>query len=229
MKNISKYSISFIVIVIIVVITSLPLIVIGVINYRTESSSVWEAFNNKKRMTLEPLANSLAIPLWSFDEIQLSNIMESAMSDREVYAVEVRSTAQSNIKFRRFVKIRDAQWNIIETQQNDFPSELVGAEKLIYFSEENIGTVKIYLTPKFVLNNLRGILIISLVSIIFLDMILVLNLYYLLWKIIIKPLRSLEQYTVAVSNGKTPDEKFIELKFYGELFSFRNAIEKMVK
>jgi signal transduction histidine kinase len=227
MKKLSNYSISFIMIVIIVTVTSIPLVMIGIINYNAESHTLWMSFENKKNMILEQMVTSLTIPLWSYDEIQISKVMESSMSDPELFAVDLRST--DHPKGSRFVKVRDSRWNVIDAKQNDFPSDLISVEKAIYFSQDKIGAVKIFLTPKFVRNNLRNIFIISLFSILILDMILISNLYFLLWNIIIKPLRSLEQYAVAVSNGKMPEKKFIRIYFFGELQNFRCAIEKMVK
>src|SRR5258706_3096415 len=103
-------------------------------------------------------------------------------------------------------------------------------ERPIVFADNQIGTVRLLVTPKFLQNDLRDTLIRIFGTIVAVDVLLVLCTYLVLWRAVVRPLTEIEKYAVAVSTGsKQSDVPLVTPGFTAELESLRACIETMVR
>ena len=88
--------------------------------------------------------------------------------------------------------------------------------------------MKLFVTTKYMEAELKGTLISTIFNILALDIVLTISLYVLLWLGVLKPLRALEAYALAVSSGKGDGREFMPGTYQGELESLRTSIHKMI-
>lgn len=221
-----KVSIALVVIVTGLTITTLLLAAFGFINYRAESEQRWNQLNTDLAISADKLVTALALPIWNIDRAQIDKNLESAMKDPTIYGVALNREGLVGSPIH--ARVRGQQWEIKESD-GKFPSNgLLVAERLITFKNKSVGTLRLFATPKFMQAHLHNILFTTISSIILLDLLLVLSLYFVFWQFVLNPLKKIEQFALAVSSGSSGDTALPSRVFRGELDSLRSSIEKMV-
>src|SRR5258706_12729127 len=74
-------------------------------------------------------------------------------------------------------------------------------ERPIVFADNQIGTVRLLVTPKFLQDDLRDTLIRIVGTIVAVDVLLILGTYFVLWRAVGRPLTEIEKNAVAVGKG----------------------------
>jgi signal transduction histidine kinase len=217
-----RVSVSSIVIAILVAVTTVLLGTFGIINHTLEKDRQLRNLRSELQGEAYRLSTDIALPIWNIDRDQIDKVVESTFKNRNVYGVQV--TAAGRVHSR----VRDAEWRVVEGAGSIGGSGVLEEDRAVTFSGETIGTVNVYSTPKFVEADLRQSLISTFSIIIVLDIILTVSLYLLLWRVVVRPLRKVEQYAASVSSGDgaaTVDSA----GFRGELEGLRLSIRKMVE
>jgi PAS domain S-box-containing protein len=220
-----KRSIAHIVIVLLVTATTFLMGVMALVGYSSYRNHQLEEFTKKNASIANQLAIGLTLPLWNFDSGEIGKVIESAMQDNDVYAVLVRSGGGG---LTQYMRTRNAQWKVSATTEKLVVTALQIEKRPITVAGENIGAVEVFATPIFLEARLRRTMysIIGLIG--FVDLILVLGLYVLLWRTVLKPLKDLEQHALALSAGELAGRSVPSRRYPGELDSLRSSIEKMV-
>ncbi|MFL5814958.1 MAG: ATP-binding protein [Bdellovibrionia bacterium] len=205
----------------IVAVTTVFLGAFGVVRHINEKEAKWSGLRYELSTDAKQIATSLAWPLWNFDNAQIDKILDGAMQD--TYVAGIRVEANGEVRARS----RGSNWENVRS--NDFsPSgELLKESLPVSISNETIGKVDLYVTPRFVRASLKHDAIVFALLISLLDIILVVSLYFFLWRSVLNPLRKVERYAVSVSSGGGPFQIDTE-SFQGELETLRASIEKMV-
>lgn len=210
----------------IVVGVTLVLAFLSLLGYGMDRSDRLAALQVKTAVVADQLSTAMVLPVWNFDRPQIDKVIESAMKDADVFAVSVRLTDKMRTQHLR---IRDEKWNIVEPADKDFSaSELLAQERSIVAGEDSIGSVKVFLSPKFVEARIRQNLYRNIAAVLFVDWVLILALRLLMSRVVLQPLRALDQYAVGVSEGDGTHTSPIRARFRGELERTRASIEKMV-
>ncbi|MEZ4524502.1 MAG: methyl-accepting chemotaxis protein [Desulfobacterales bacterium] len=92
----------------------------------------------------ENLSASLSMPLWEMRENLIENIIDSAMLEKQIFAVLIK-----NEKKTVYGKKRDSSWNIVGTSDVISGNYCVRSKAVASKDEENLGTVEVYMTWKF--------------------------------------------------------------------------------
>jgi signal transduction histidine kinase len=164
--------------------------------------------------------------MWTFDFEQINKIIESTMQNREVFGVVVKEADETSIIS---AYARDAEWHIVSAK-NDIPEkELLFNSADITFNGRKIGTVSVFVTPKFMHEFLLLFLLSIFASVVLLNICLVLILFQLLNRTVIKPLRAIEYYTLKVSAGDLGSTLIHEDRFFGELGNLKHSVVEMTK
>src|SRR5258706_13925440 len=74
-------------------------------------------------------------------------------------------------------------------------------ERPIVFADNQIGTVRLLVTPKFLQDDLRDTLIRIVGTIVAVDVLLILGTYFVLWRAVVRPPPEIVKYAGAVSTG----------------------------
>lgn len=215
-------------VVVILVITSITVIILsamGMIGYSLFSTHERTQLHALNVVLTEQANSALAIPLWNFDRTQVVRVAESIMKERSVYAVVVRKAGSGEI----FLSLaRNPEWKIIRTDKEILSGGFLSQERNIEYFNETLGKVQVLVTPKFMEEQLAKIRIVIICVIAGVATILTITLNLLLWRIVVKPIKMLEQYALG-DNGEIEDNSRIQAVFlYGELDSLRSSFIKMV-
>lgn len=219
-KTLQKKSIAGLVISVLVTVVTLVLTVFVSLNYKVIEKEHWARLRIEHRVKTDQLAEGIAVSVWNFDEPQIDRIMRSVMNDQVVYGVVVSE------KTKKHQLVRDAHWEAITGDSTIDGQGLLVEKSPIVFQGETIGEVQLFVTPKFINQEMREHLLSTIIMIVATDLILILVLYLLLWRMVLAPLKRVEQYAASVSLDDAA--KIPVSNFSGELESLHLSIEKMV-
>lgn len=223
--NVSKKSVAVRIIISVATVSTVLLLMLGIVVNNLASDRWRTQLHSEVAILADQLAESLALPLWNFDHSQMDRIMESAMQNKNIYGIAVIPNGKNE---RVYAKVRDTEWRPRQADQASFPDGLLLQEREIRFANEPIGSVRIFATPKFTEAFLRYNRIVLVSILLPFNLILAACLYFVLWRWVVRPLREVEAFALAVSSGSEEDWDVRTVSFYGELESVRASIAKMV-
>src|SRR5262245_6940758 len=216
-----RLSIATVVAATLVAVTTILLGAFGLTRYVIDRSDKWARLRAVTRVQADVLSVSLALPIWNIDRAQVDKIIEGMGSSPSVEAIVVIGAGQTQSWAR--------QGNWLMPSDGKFPTGgLVLEERPIVFSNQRIGTVRVYGTPRLIRAELRQSLIRMVATILILDVLLVLSVYFVLWRTVLRPVVAIEKYAVAVSAGREPERPQERAVFSEELEALRTSIETMV-
>jgi PAS domain S-box-containing protein len=217
-----KTSVAVVVAATLVTVTTLTLGALGAQSYTSRSKAEW---NRLRRVTIaqaNELAEALALPAWNIDRAQLERILDSQVGAMAVEGIIVHAGGRTH------ARVRDAERRFIPSDGSFSKAGLLTAEQPILHGEQRIGTVHLYTTPQFIEQELRDLLIETIVAILVIDIILILSVYWILWRTVLRPLVAIERYAGAVSAGTDAATASLDQAPAAELESLRVSIETMV-
>ena len=212
-------------VVLIAVLVAVVTVVLGsfaTLAYRHEAREHYERLQGDLASAADQMAVALALPMWNIDNAQLRSIVGSGMNDQDMYAIEAKANDQ------HYLLVRDAQWRAVEGKAVPAAEDLVVQERTVQHNGETIGQVRLYASPRFVVQDLEGWRNSALLFIVALDIGLVLSLAAMLWWFMLRPIKALEHYAAAVEAGGSPAAPERVL-FFGELESLRDSISQMIE
>lgn len=220
-----RTSIAAIVILIIVTMTLIIMSVAGMIGYSIFKKQEIAELRLLSLALVDQASTGLALPMWNMDETQIHKATESVMKVRTVRAVVVRNPDGME---RILVLERDSAGDPVATKnvaprEGDFASE-----KDVSFSGEVLGSVQVVVAPTELEERLRSIRIALCFTILGLVVLLSATLYFLIWWIILHPIKLLEQFALQVDAERFDGVRFPSTRFFGELDSLRTSMGKMV-
>jgi len=179
------------------------------------------SLHNKLDISSGLLASGLSVPLWNFDEEQIDKFMDGFMKNQEVAYLELKSREKT------YQRGRDNAWNISTHIVRD-SSAVLEQEKPIVFSGQQIGTVKVGLTQKYVSQELHNNGLMMLGIVLILDSIILASLYLILSRKLLKPLKTLDLFAVSVISGGEDRGLIAGRPFMGELETLRSSLITMM-
>jgi len=206
-------------------VITLVLGIAGVLVFISARATQWEALHKSHRTVVERLAVAFASPLWNFDRPTLVKIAEAAFQDERVTGLIVLSADDGSVIHAR---VRQGGSGSVAVDQLPDSEEGLVEGRSILFDGEAIGTVRVMETSRFVQRDLRTFLGELIVLIVGLDVAVILGLSFLLRRIVLAPLQSIERYAVAVSSGHREKPVPETGAFRGELAILGDSIVSMV-
>jgi two-component system cell cycle sensor histidine kinase/response regulator CckA len=219
-------SVTKVIILTLVAVTTVVLSAFAVANYCWERSQLTSDLESQLAVTSAQLANSLALPLWNFDSEQIDKIIESTMRNREVFGVTITGT-DNGARVSGFV--RDSQWRVVPAKGEIRNRDLLSQSERIVFYGKHVGTVHLFMTPRFLQRSLHRFAIIISMAIVTLNAFLVFIPFQLLRRKVIKPLKEIESYALKVSSGEADAAYVPEGEFFGELKNLKRSIVGMTR
>jgi len=219
-------SVTRIVLLTLVLVTTIVLSAFGLANYYHERTVRLEELHTKLHVIAGQLSSSLTLPMWNFDFEQVNKIIESTMQNREIFGVVVREAGQAGIVS---AYARDTEWHTVSTKSDIPKAGLLFDSVSITFNGKEVGTATVFMTPKFMNESLLLFLLITLASVIVLNICLVFILFQLLNRTVISPLRAIEGYTLKVSAGEPEGVLIHKARFFGELENLRRSVVEMTR
>lgn len=222
----TRKSIAFLVSASLVIATALTLSFFAWFNYRSEWKERWESLREEQDALADQMAASLALPAWNLDHAQIGKIIESAMRHRSVYSILVRIPGEQESTEGR---IRDDRWEMQATNRAPLLPGLLVSDREIQMAEKRLGSVQVTSTPRFFSESLQRSLDRKIRAIVIFDSLLVCGLYWLLWALVLRPIRLLERHAAMVSNGTKQFPALASRFFPRELENLRLSLDQMVR
>ncbi|MBU5611624.1 hybrid sensor histidine kinase/response regulator [Geomonas azotofigens] len=170
----------------------------------------------------EQLAPAIASALWNFDNAQLDKVLDGGMKNGYLSGIVVQAGPVLA------ARSRGERWEAVNWPPVQKDTDIVLQEQ-IYYGDAPVGTMTISATTRFLEQELRTATFYFAASILLLDLVLVLGLYWILKRIVLNPLRLLQSYAVEVSGaGAASSTTLSGLTFGGEMEVLRASMAKMV-
>jgi signal transduction histidine kinase/ActR/RegA family two-component response regulator len=220
-----RISIGVLVTVSLVAAATTLLTAFGLFSYRTIRAQQWDDLQTTHRIIADSLAVALVLPVWNFDHDQIDRIFQGTMQNRDVAAVVIRlddrhGTVQG--------LARDAQGRIHAANLSHAPSGFLRESRGITTGTTQLGTVDVFVTPAFLEAQLRRTRYSMVGVVLALDAMLIFVPGFLLWRLVLRPLKHIEMCAAAVTSGHRQDASLGGKRFRGEPERLRASVESMM-
>ncbi|MCP4104421.1 MAG: SpoIIE family protein phosphatase [Desulfobacteraceae bacterium] len=189
--------------------------------YKTTRTEMEKELSELSVFFADNLSISLATPLWDMNYSAIEGIMDAVMDERQVFAVIVK-----DIFDKTYIRKRDKDWKSISAKEASFGDEYVKAQRDIVKNNGKLGTAEIFLTSKFMQRKLNNVIGKMLITLIVLNILLFLLLFFSIRKNIIAPIKLTAGYLSRISEGDVPEK--ITGKYGGEFDEIRNSLNILI-
>ena len=193
----------------------------SIYQYNEQEEHLTYMLENSADRKIKRLSKNLLIPLWEIDSGWVLDIVDTEMMDRELYAVMITGDANLNIN-----KKRNNGWESI-TFDEDIKGKYIKRTSSIVRDNEEIGKVSIYVTSKFLDEELhKKALEYSFINL-FVIIFLIVFLYVILNRIILQPIHNILKTVKAVTDGDYSQK--VHLTQYDELGKLSDGFNNMMQ
>lgn len=202
-------------------VTTLLLVVLGVIGYRAEARARRNDLSGLAKVQADQLAVALATPAWNIDRPEIAKVVDAMSQPKSIYAISVTAAGET------VGRVRDPEWRVVPWKGGTVPSGMMVETRPIVYAGNSIGTVRLYVTPRFTQEELRALARRFVIAIVLIDLLIIASVYFVLWRAVLRPVTEIERYAGAVSAG---DQQRIAPigGAAAELENLRASIESMV-
>ena len=204
-----------------VLVTTALLVTLGVIGYKSEARRQRINLETVTRIQADELAVALTLPVWNIDRPQIEKVLEAMSRPRSIWGIRV--TAGNEVFGRR----RDTHWQLVPWTTQPEPPGMLVETRPIMFNGRPIGTVRLVVTAAFVNDDLRPVLNPVIGAVVAIDLLIIVTVYLILWRAVLRPLTDIERYAAAVGAGEEMPA-LMSVRAPAELQSLRSSIESMV-
>ena len=215
-------SLSTLLIASLVAVTTIVLLIYAFLNALVNRNNEINRLNTRVSLTTEQLQTSIAAALWTIDKPQVERVLDAAMKDHLVTAVVIKT------KDMVYARSRDNNWKVLAVEPMGLQVGSITKELPIVFEGEQLGTITLMCTTKFLKQQVLTNSLFLVASILLLDVLLICCLYYVLNKNVLKPLKNIEKYAIFVISSDSNIPPLENYVFRGELEVLRASLKKMV-
>lgn len=151
--------------------------------------------------TMEQLSKSLTEPMWEVDRKRIDDLITSEMTEKRVFAIRVSITAEPPINIG---KKRDAHWKLTDAQEGIADrnrSADLSRKKEILKNSKALGSVEIYLSPKYLQEELRRSVMNIFITVVILNIVLVAAMLILVSKNLIGHIHAIAECLKGIAAG----------------------------
>lgn len=168
-------------------------------------------------------AVALELPVWNIDRPQIERQLDSLADAVQLQGVIVEAAGRTH------ARTRDAQWRWIPSDGRFDTTGLITVAQPIVFNGERIGSLRFYGTMRVIDQDMRRWLLSAVGGILAIDALLILSVYWILLRVVLRPLTDIERYAVDVSAGGSAATPPATSGPTRELESLRSSVETMVR
>ncbi|THB81589.1 MAG: HAMP domain-containing protein [Desulfobacteraceae bacterium] len=205
-----------------VFLTTAILVGYAVVNYHLEKADMDRKLSTQADITVTRLSRNLVEPFWALDDDLLRESLVSEMMDKQIYAILVRDRDGKDIYIG---KKRNSKWKIVNARTDVSRTSLITRKMKILKGKDQIGSVEVYLTTKFMTEELKRSTIYMIVAVLILDLILFLSIYFILSRSIIRPIMNLTNAADQISTGQMNAE--LTIRTNDEIGMLIKAFQRM--
>ena len=185
-----------------------------ILNYFTVKHRLEGDLKQEANIIIERLAKNIASPLWNMDNTQAREVAMSEMAAKAAYGLIVRDAEGKNITLG--VK-RDSNWSVVDAK-DEIKGDYIVLKKDVTKDASKLGVVELYMTDKFMKQELMRSVINTIVIAAVINIALIVILFFSLRMLLIKPINKVisglevtaEQVAVAAEHITTSGESLAE-------------------
>ena len=178
-----------------IIAVSLVLGLSGSYEYSNEKQQKIAELQDLSERIADRLEKNLVLPLWELDSTWVNDILNTEMTETNIYAISV--TGEGDIENR---KSRDLSWNIVDSETS-INSDFIVSERDVYHQGEKIGHIELVISKKFVGEELRELALNQVIYTLYLILLIIILLVFGLDKLVILPLRKFTNVAKSISEG----------------------------
>jgi PAS domain S-box-containing protein len=214
----------------IVLITSVVLTGFGLYRYQKNLQRLPDQLSQNLELTAKRLSISLRTPVFNFSEYETKDIILSEMEDPNIAAITVslKDGYLSKFVYGRSIDNKSAPVESYVPKNGE-----MHISKKIFYERDELGEVELYMTPKYLKQQLRDTFFSDLFQIIILDALLIFLVILFVRLRFIRPIMQLTAVSSEISKGRLDQE--IDVKSRDEIgvlaksFTImRDAIRKQI-
>jgi hypothetical protein len=164
----------------------ITLVLLGfmVFNYFSVKNRLQNDLKQEADIIIERLAKNIVNPLWNMDNVQTKEVMMSEMAAKSAYGLLVRDAEGKAITMG---SRRDSSWNVVDSK-DDIKGDYIVKKKDVVKDQSKLGVVELYITEKFVKEELMRSVITTIIIAIVINISLILILFVSLRMLLIRPI-----------------------------------------
>jgi methyl-accepting chemotaxis protein len=203
-----------------VAIITIVLMGLGVFNYFTERSTLTTELNTMADEVIVRMSSSLPSAIWNFDTDLIELLVHSEMNEKALEAIFIFDGSGTLMEGNG----RDDDWALVDATEDPI-GNVVFREQDLEQDGEKVGSIKLFLTDRYIKTALiRGVWA-TIIQIIILDLIAITLLYFSLRKLLLRPLTRLVEVSGSISVGDLSEE--IKINQDDEIGQLANSFREM--
>jgi serine phosphatase RsbU (regulator of sigma subunit) len=219
-------SVSFKLLLILLLINFLIMGIWGIFIYQTEGSDAIEELNEKAEKISKRVNKSLEYPLWNLNDGEVNETIELEMADDDVSAIIVRNYNNEFYTGKISMTTGIKQYESNKTVMVNRLEEIyLGIKKPVMYDKQVIGYSEVYITDQNVNRYLRSMISTVVIQTVLLSSISIVILYILLRRVILKKIillnNAVNQFTNKNFETRSP------VKASDEIGSLSNSFNDM--
>lgn len=182
------------------------------------------SYEGRLEIAASTLRLSFALPLKSGDEKMVESIAINTMQTDLIYAISLE-TASGNYYF-----LRNPKGNVERVDSPVIPgSGLMEEARPVMLEDELLGTLTVFMMPEFAGQSLQRWVLVTIISIVLIDLLVVFVVYATLWILVLYPLSLLKEHAQAIKNDASEIRQPSGIPLYGEFRVVSDTIDEIAK
>jgi len=209
-----------------VTVTTVALLSLGIYTFRIATWRQRTDLQDLARAQANSLAEALAVPVWNIDRPAIGKILDAMVRPKSIWGICVTAGDDSIGRRKRY---DDGRRDLVPWDGVGVPSGLWMEERQILYQGRPIGSVAVYVTPKFYKEALYDVTRKFAIGGVVINVLLIVSVYLLLSRAVLRPVTEIERYARGVSTGvKRQIAAPSTTGSAEELEGLRGSIESMV-
>lgn len=217
-----RYSLATVIAALLAGVTTVLLGGYFVFDYFREAKAQRERLETYMKIQMEETCVALAVPVWNIDGPQIEKIIVAMARPQSIYAVRVEAAG------KMYGRIRDRDWNLVPWDGKVEPPGVPVYSSRVTHDDRDLGEVRMYVSDRVLNSGLRDLRIRLIAAVVVVDLLLIAAVYLLMSFTVVRPVRAIERYAMAVSHGGHSEHPVVPAAS-AELDSLCRSIETMVK
>jgi methyl-accepting chemotaxis protein len=184
-------------IAVIILITSIVLGVTGYFAYKYIEQQEQAELSELAEVSATRLSQHLVIPMWNLDREQVSELLSAEMQELRVAAIVIRDEDNSTLFA---AKERNDAGEIVESV-GSISGNYISVDRKVLNNDEEIGVVSMFVTPKFMEEELKNFGQGVIATVVILDFVIFIIMMVVLGRLLINPIMELAAGAEKISRG----------------------------
>ena len=195
-------------------------------NYFNLRSSFYESFANDREVTGKQASNSLSIPMYNLDILQIQEVLNGFMQNQNIETIMVRDYYPPAAVVAGIG--RDHGWQPVLMAEGGAEAPGLTDRYPITFQQRVVGSLEITFSDRFIRKRLQNAIVANLATLAVLTIVLSFAMFLVLRHTVLRPLQEVERFAVAAGRQDQLEVVVDSSHFALEIAHVQSALESML-